>query len=896
MRRITLWLVVCFFRLLFTLRYRITYRGVETVKSTLKKRGSGILFLPNHPSLTDPVMISLPMMVAYNIRPLVTEERFFHPLLYPLMRWIRALPVPNFATGTNSLKIARLEKTLEQVEEGLARGEAFLIYPSGTTKLSSREILGGTFAVPQLLAKFPETQVVLTRITGLWGSRFSRAYTKGQSVNLSSALRESIKDVLKGLIFFLPKRQVTIEYEMAPDDLPRQGPKNTLNRFLENWYNMPFLRSPTKGEPLVYVPYSRWNEAPPVIEEQVESEMGDKIIPQEIEDEIVGKIAELANVPREHVTRTQHLVADLNLDSLNIAELITYLETRYDVQQVDPQILGTVASVLLAATQQVEKIIVKDPDWDTTTWNTPRKPERLLLGEGSTIPDVFFDVCDRHLYETIASDNRTGAVTYYFIKSRILLMYREIKKLPGKHVGILLPASLTTTILVLACQLAGKVPVMINWTVGGRHLESVVQLSGIKVVLTSWTVLDKLDNVDLRPIQDILVVLEELRATFSWLNMVLAPLKAFFPSRWLRRLGWMGKWWTLRSNMDAVILFTSGTENLPKGVPLSHKNLLSNMRAALLSVEFYSTDRLLSSLPPFHSFGFSVTGLLPLLAGARVVYAPNPADPGLQIRMIRKWEPTIICSAPSFLLNILRQAQQEPLESVRLIVSGAEKAPAELLDLCKIAAPQATFIEGYGITECSPVIAINSTANVTMGVGKPLTGVRLKVVHPDDFRQEMPTNQPGMVLASGPNVFRGYLQTDIKSPFYEDGVTWYVTGDIGSLNEQGALRITGRLKRFVKIGGEMVSLGALESALSEDPAIGRGDGPQLAVCAKGESEGRPRLILFTTKDISIHEVNALLRQKGFSSLIKVDRVMTLEAIPLTGTGKIAYRELETSCS
>jgi long-chain-fatty-acid--[acyl-carrier-protein] ligase len=883
-------------RLVLAVRYRITYRGVEAVKSSLKKDAQGILFLPNHPTvLTDPLIVCLPFMVAYDIRPLVTEEMFFNPLFYPLLRWIRALPVPNFATGTNSLKIARLEKTLAIVEEGLARGESFLIYPAGMTKQSSREILGGTFAVPQLLAKFPETQVVLTRTVGLWGSRFSRAYTKGQQISLSTVCKQSFKDLLKGLVFFLPKRQVTVDYEVAPQDMPKKGPKNVLNRYLENWYNLPFLRTPTRGEPLTYIPYSRWKETPPVIEEETESEVGDKIIPKEIEDEIVQKIAELANVPVESVTRTKHLVADLNLDSLNIAELITYLEIRFDIQQVDPQLLGTVASVLLAATQQVEKVVVKEPDWDTTAWNTPRKPERLLLGEGSTIPDVFFDVCDRYLHETIASDNRTGAVSYYFIKSRVMLMYRELKKLPGKHIGILLPASLTTTTLVLACHLAGKVPVMINWTVGGRHLESVVQLSGIKVVLTSWTVLDRLENVDLRPIQNMLVVLEELRATFSWMNMALAPIKALLPSRWLRKLGWMGKWWTLKSTSDAVILFTSGTESMPKGVPLTHKNLISNMRAALLSVEFYSTDRLLCSLPPFHSFGFSVTGLLPLLAGARVVYAPNPADPGLQLRMIRKWEPTIVCSAPSFLLNILRQAQDEPLESLRLVVSGAERAPSELIELCRVAAPQAAFIEGYGITECSPIIAINNSSFPSTGVGKPLAGVRIKIVNPENFQQVLPSNQPGMILVSGPNVFRGYLQTDVKSPFFEDGIPWYITGDIGSCDEHGNLQITGRLKRFVKIGGEMISLGAIEAALSEDLLTGQGEGPQLAISAKGESEGRPRLILFTTKDIPISEVNGLLRHKGFSSLVKIDRVVCLETIPLTGTGKIAHRELETAC-
>jgi long-chain-fatty-acid--[acyl-carrier-protein] ligase len=866
------------------------------MKEALKGNQNGVLFLPNHPTvLTDPMLVCFQILVPFSVRPLVTEYMFYNPVFYWIMRFIDALPVPDFGKGTNPLKISRLEKTLKNVEDGLDRGDAFLIYPAGMTKQSPREILGGTFAVHQLLSKYPKTKVVLVRITGLWGSRFSRAYTKGQQVNLFEQLILSFKDVVKAFIFFMPRRDVTVEFQIAPKDFPVTASKNVINRYLEQWYNKPFEHLLHKGEPLLHVPYSPWKNEAPRIEVEKDEGLGGKVIPKEVEEEVIEKIAELGSIPAEQITTSQHLVADLNLDSLHLAELITFLETHYDIDRIEPQYIGTVAQALLAATHQLEIPEAKDPEWDTTAWEKPRAPGRLLLGDGKTIPDIFFDVCDRHLFDIAACDVRTGPITHYTMKSRILLLYKELKKLPGKHIGILLPASVGTEILTMACYLAGKVPVMINWTVGGRHLESVVELSKIETVLTSWSFLDRLDNVDLRPIQHIMVIMEELQATFSWWNMLSSPLKACIPSRWLKRLRWAGYWSYVRPDSEAVILFTSGTESMPKGVPLTHANVLSNIRATLQTVEFYRSDRLLCSLPPFHSFGFVLTGLLPLLSDVRAVFFPNPTDSSYQAKLIRKWGVTLLASAPTFLVNILRQGKKEPFDNVRAIVSGAEKPPEELYDLASISVPHAAVWEGYGITECSPIISANVQNDRSYGVGMPIPGVRIKIVHQDDFSQTLPNGEAGMILATGPNIFKGYLQTDVKSPFYEEGgVRWYVTGDIGLINEKGGLKITGRLKRFVKIGGEMISLGAIESSLAEVRVVSEGEGPQLAVCAKGEFEGKPRLILFSTKEMAPIEVNAILRQKGFSNLVRIDRVITLETIPLTGTGKIAYRDLETT--
>lgn len=896
MKKLFLRVSLFFIKAIFRLRYKMEYSGLEHVHKAMKNNQSGALFLPNHPAyLVDPLMIAFPILVPYEVRPLVTEYMFFNPLFNWIMRLTRALPVPNFDTGVNPLKLSRLRKTLAITDEGIKEGESFLIYPAGMTKKIAREILGGAFAVQELLSKNPETLVILVRLTGLWGSRFSRAYTKGRKVDMLEMMKLSFLDMLKGLIFFLPRRKVTIEFEVAGEDFPRSQNKQVINRYLEQWYNKPFVESESKGEPLSIVPYSFWGGELPRIEEERVEDVSEKEIPKQVEEEVITKIAEIARLPVSEVTLKKHLTADLCLDSLNIAELITFLETRFDIRSVDPQALGTVMHVLLAVTNQLETAKIPEIDWDTSLWEKEVKKERLLFNNKKTIPEIFFKTADKRLFDIIAADPLNGPVSYRIVKSRVILLIHALEKLPGKHVGILLPASIGANLLVLACQLAGKVPVMINWTVGGRHLEAVVALSGIKAVLTSWTFLDRLENVDFSPIQDLLVVLEELKATFSWWHILSAPIKAFIPSRVLRWFGCLGAIGDIHPESEAVILFTSGTESMPKGVPLTHRNIVSNMKAALECVPFFSTDRFLSSLPPFHSFGFSLTGLLPLLAGVKTFYSPNPADPAMQVRALSKWKTTILCSAPSFLLNILRQGKESPFEHVRMVVSGAERAPEELVSLVPVATPHALFIEGYGITECAPVLTINASGSREMGVGKPIPGVRLKIVNPENFSEERLPGEPGMILASGPNVFKGYLQKDVKAPFFEDkGVLWYITGDIGKCTEEGALIITGRLKRFVKIGGEMVSLGAIESALMEEMPPGGSEGPQLAVCSKEEKDGRPRLVLFSTRELVPMQVNSLLRTKGFSNLVRIDRVMAVDEIPLSGTGKIAYRQLEST--
>jgi long-chain-fatty-acid--[acyl-carrier-protein] ligase len=895
-----LFLQLCYFliRLLLRIRYRVTYKGLDEVKKGLRGETRGVLFLPNHPGFViDPTLVLTPFLRSFEVRPLIVEYMFYNPFVHWVAGLFHALPVPDFHTSFNTIKQRRLERVLGKMSQGLKEGERFLIYPSGATKQCGREVLGGAFATHRLISENPDVVIVLVRTEGLWGSMFTRSLTNGEVPDLKKALMKAFWITLKNLIFFVPKRPVTVEYEFASPNFPREGSVAEVNHFLEEWYNAPYYnpdRRENLGEPLQLISYAFWKEEIPQITIRSEDRIELSSVPQIIKEQVITKIAELANVSRDKISPTQHLLGDLGLDSLHLAEIVTFLEENFDVRGIHPGELTTVSRVLLIAMKIYERPEAKEPKWNLHRWNHLFPQERVQLPDGETVPEVFLRMCDEKLFDVIAADPLSGPVTYRGLKMKALLLSDKIRRLPGERIGILLPSSVGVQVLVLACQLAGKTPVMINWTVGGRHLDTVVDVSGIGVVLTSWGFLDNLDNVDISRVEELLVVMEELRSEISFWDILKAEFMSYLSSAKILRLPKFSHLQDKRVRREAVILFTSGTEAMPKGVPLSHKNLLSDMRAVLDAIELSSNDHMLSFLPPFHSFGFAVTGLLPLLCGVKAIYYPNPLESKRLSKAVRIWQVTILPGAPTFLKNIMQVSNRETLASVRLLVSGAEKAPQEVFDYALKLIPHAQIVEGYGITECSPILTLNKEGVREFGVGRPIPGVELKIVDPETH-VPLDGDAVGLVLVSGPNVFSGYLNKNGQNPFLEfGGSRWYMTGDLGKVDPDGHLILSGRQKRFVKVGGEMVSLAALEDAIGSriiEESKQVPEGPQVAVCSNGEN-GRPRLTLFSTRQFEVFEVNHILREKGFSNLAKIDKVQLLEAIPMTATGKVAYRMLD----
>jgi long-chain-fatty-acid--[acyl-carrier-protein] ligase len=549
--------------------------------------------------------------------------------------------------------------------------------------------------------------------------------------------------------------------------------------------------------------------------------------------------------------------------------------------------------VLALASRKIEYKEDEEPfSVDLSKWKTPLSSGIAEFAAGKTIPEAFLNICRKNAHQMCMGDDRLGALTYGELKLRSIILANYIKKLPGESVGILLPASVGAFLCIMACELAGKVPVMINWTVGPRHLETVLELSKIKTVLSSWAFIDRLEGVEFNGLEDQMVMLEDIRRDITLTDKIKGKLLSKKSNEAiLSSLNPKGA----SEDDTAVLLFTSGTENNPKGVPLTHKNILNNQRPVITEEKIQKNDVLFGILPPFHSFGFTVATLLPVLAGVRVAFYPKPTDGAKLADRFEKWGITIMCGAPTFIKSMMRMATPDQLKTMRLCVSGAEKAPPEMFEMVKKLS-NGMVIEGYGITECSPVITMNRPDRKKKGVGQPLPGVELAIVHPETFERMKP-NEQGLILARGDTIFNGYLNPGIEPPFHEmDGVRWYKTGDLGSLDEDNYLTISGRQKRFVKIGGEMVSLSAVEDGL-----LGIGhkkhwpiseEGPCLAVIAIEESGERTRLVLFTSFLLDLDEANKAIREAGFSNLVRLSQVNHVKEIPIMGTGKVNYRALE----
>jgi long-chain-fatty-acid--[acyl-carrier-protein] ligase len=762
------------------------------------------------------------------------------------------------------------------------------------------EQIGGASAVHRIIQEVPEANVVLVRVKGLWGSSFSRAYL-GKAPPIFPTMWTGIKEAFKNLLFFSPRRTVIIEFVPAPADFPYQASRLELNRYLEKWYNQPDGLTQQdgneSGDSFIQVSYSLWRKKYPQMQ-QGEIVADERIKLEEIspaiKEKVIKKLSEITEISPESIKPGMSLATDLGLDSLDTAELAAFLSDQFDIPSAPVSELTSVEKVLAIASKQ---IVCKDEQQEEMTnlknWKKTPPKARAYVAEGNTIPEVFLNNCARMGKAIACGDNRSGVLSYPQLKMRVLLLADYIRHLPGDYIGIFLPASVGANILVLASHLAGKIPVMINWTVGPRHLETVVKLSNVQKVLSSWGFLDRLDNIDLDGLEDRLIMLEDARHEFGLFDKLRAYWRSKLSTKKILKLFNVDQ---LEGENLAVLLFTSGTESMPKGVPLTHENILSNQRDVLESIDLYTDDVFFGVLPPFHAFGFTVSSLIPILAGVKAAYTPNPTDGKNLAREFVQWGITVMCGAPTFIKGLLRASTPETVKTMRLCATGAEKAPPELFKQIEELGKGDTLVEGYGITECSPVLTFNRKGEPTKGVGKPLPHVELCVVHPETMAP-MPTGAQGLILARGPNVFSGYLNPGILSPFVTlNGVQWYKTGDLGNLDEENRLTISGRMKRFIKIGPEMVSLASIEDALLQ-AAEKRGwpvsqEGPSLAVSAKELPGEKPKITLFTKFQTTVEEVNRTLKEAGLGNLIKISSVIVLDDIPIMGTGKINYRQLE----
>jgi acyl-CoA synthetase (AMP-forming)/AMP-acid ligase II/MFS family permease/acyl carrier protein len=858
------------------LRYRVRMRGVRDVARGEKE---GILLLPNHPALIDPVILAAWLHGSLKPVFLADETQVGRPVIRPLARRLGVREIPDVKADGASAR-QRVADQLDALAGDLRAGRNVVLYPSGHLQRGRYEDLRGNRAAHELAHSVPQARVVLVRTRGLWGSGFS--WAAGREPRVAEVLWNGAKALLASFVFFAPKREVTVELH-EPGDLPRgQGQRQAFNDALESWYN-------ADAPPNTYVPRTPWEpggvrELPEPPEPEPAGDLSD--VPDATRQAVVDHLREVSGL--EEIAPDDQLARDLGLDSLARVDLIAWLDEQWGQPGVDDSALRTVGDVMLAArglavARDVTGRLDAPQRWQGGRDDRPRvKP-----AEGETIGEVFARLARQLPDKPVVADATSGVKTLRDLAMAANLLGDRLAKLPGETLGIMLPASVGATATYLAALRAGKRPAMLNWTVGERNLRHCIDVAGLERVVTARRLIDRLQGqgVGLAPLEGRMVMLEDLAGEIS----LAAKLRA-----WLR-IRLLGASWP--GDLDgpdepAVVLFTSGSETRPKAVPLTHANILANLRDTLEVIEVGTDDRLLGMLPPFHSFGLTVCVGTAICAGLRVVYHPDPTDAARLARIARAYRVTLLVGTPTFLRGIARAAGGEPLGDVRLAITGAEACPdaayRELRDAC----PDATVVEGYGITECSPIVAVNRIEDPQPGtVGPPLPSFDWAIVDPETF-EPVEQGRRGMLLVRGPSVFGGYLGDDAPEAYVEHaGSQWYRTGDLVREGERGALVFEGRLKRFVKIGGEMISLPAIESTLQQrlDGGDEAPDEASLAVTAT--EDDRPELVLWTTRKVTREQANAALREEGFSSLHHIRRVIVIDEIPLLGTGKIDHRSL-----
>lgn len=860
------------------LRYRITIRGLDEVRA----RGTeGILFLPCHPAFIDPVMVVSTLLRDFSPHTIADANAVSAPGIREITAKFGVRTMPSVARYGEQAR-AEVERAMGECGAGLRQGENLLLYPSGRLMTSPREEVGANSAVEFLLRAAPRTRVVLLRTRGLWGSSFSTAQTGGLEPNLVQMLLSGLGTVLLNGLFFTPKRAVTLEF-VEPDDLPRTADRATLNRYLEAFYNVEPLPRNTR------VPYFWWQGST------------SEILPEPRQVCLAGDAAQVPPATRaiviEHLRQltgvTQfaddaQLARDLNMDSLARAEMLVWLESEFGLAQGNSDSLRTVADVLLAASG--EGAIAGDDFVEVTPaprFFTGGNARRVQVPDVTTVTAAFLQQAQAHPDQPIIADQTSRVKSYRELITGILALQPALRALPGDALGIMLPASVAANLVYLATLFAGKTPVMVNWTVGTRNLRHTLTQTNTQRVITALPLLARLQGqgTDLSEMQDTFLPLETLAAGISRGVKLRAALAAYTNWSALRRAP---------ISPLAAILSTSGSESLPKAVPLTHGNVLTNLRDVLERVTLTEEDRSLGMLPPFHSFGLTANMLLALCAGVRTAYHTNPTEGSLLARLIAAYRLTVVMGTPTFLNGILRAASDTQLATLRLAVTGAEECPPRVFAALAERCPSAQVLEGYGITEGSPVVSLTDEGHPQPGtIGRILPSLSYTLLDVETG-QPAATGATGMLLLRGPSIFGGYLG-DAPSPFIDfDGHQWYRTGDLVSQDDRGVLTFRGRLKRFVKIGGEMVSLPAIEAVLQQLPWARESedkDGPLLAVVAT-ESQERPELVLFATHPCEREAINHCLRDAGLSGLYNIRRVIQLDAIPTLGTGKTDYRTLQ----
>ncbi len=470
------------------------------------------------------------------------------------------------------------------------------------------------------------------------------------------------------------------------------------------------------------------------------------------------------------------------------------------------------------------------------------------------------------------------------------------KQFPDERIAIVLPAGKASMVANLAVTLAAKIPVDLNFTMGRAANESCCKRASLRVAISATPFIERVKDF---PWPEQVVKLDELLPGLKRQIVLWWALSILVPARLLLRLLQIPK---RGGHEEATLLFTSGTTGEPKGVVLSHRNIVGNVSQFCELLDLKKGDGILASLPFFHSFGSTVTLWYPLIEGVPIVTYPSPLEAANNAALIERYKLTLLLATPTFLRGYLRKAEPHQLRSLRLVITGAEKLPVDLSKTFEERFQQRVF-EGYGLTETSPVVSVNLPEPVPTrpgeqvqpssrlgSVGRMAPGIAAEIREPETGRK-LSLHESGMLWLRGPNIFEGYLHDPERTAeVLHDG--WLKTGDIGRFDEDGFLYIEGRLSRFSKIGGEMVPHEAIEQKVIDLLGLaGRDERPFAIMGLPDEAKGEA-LVLLSAVDVDLNQLRDKLREAGVPNLWIPKQVQRIEAIPVLASGKLDLKRCQ----
>jgi acyl-[acyl-carrier-protein]-phospholipid O-acyltransferase/long-chain-fatty-acid--[acyl-carrier-protein] ligase len=494
-----------------------------------------------------------------------------------------------------------------------------------------------------------------------------------------------------------------------------------------------------------------------------------------------------------------------------------------------------------------------------------------------------------------------------FLMLSILFKGLFSKTIKKQNVGILLPASAMGAVTNNSIFMLGKTAVNINYTADLKSTEKGLESASVEDIITSSKFIDKLKSKGF-PIELLLenknvIFLEDLKPKISKLKAIMVLFSVSIMSSGIIKFLWVKK---VKISDPLLILFSSGSEDTPKGIVLSHKNILGNIKQISHVFDIQDQDVMMGTLPLFHAFGITVTTLFPLVEGLVMVAHPDPTDAYGLGKLVAKYDGTVLCGTSTFMRLYTKNKKLEPLmfESIRLVIAGAErldnKVRLEFKEKFSL-----DIYEGYGATETSPVSTVNmpnkltndckvQTAFKIQTTGMPLPGTAIKIVDPDSFK-ELKVNEAGMILIGGIQVMHGYLNNaeKTKEVLVEiDDNTWYISGDKGKLDEDGFLVIIDRYSRFVKLGGEMISLSVVESKITKllSELYPSNDIDVFAVNIPDEKKGEQIILLLSSEEpIFIDVIQKNIRENLDNKLFVPSRYLQVKEMPKLGSGKKDFK-------